>query len=567
VTADAAGTVQRVSQSATGSTYVVAAAGVFKDSALVVVQATGDSPCAGLPGVVTSMTVGQVITTSFIDGTICVRGGAGSEYVVSAFFNSLQPDAITAIDVLGSGVAAPSAWPPPLSTQSPFPSIVAAVPSRDEAVHDRLRRTERAQMTDRAAGARAWFGRRSRSADRSMIPATVTIGQILELNVNANDFCSNEEMRRGRVVAITDKAIVVADTGNPAGGFTDTEYRDLGLRFDTQIWATNTQNFGTPSDIDGNGKVVLFFTRAVNALTPTGSLSRVLGFFYSRDLLPKDSDEGLCPGSNVGEMMYLLVPDATVSKSQVASYNEGTMSHEFQHLINSSRRLYINTTEAPTEERWLNEGLSHIAEELNFYTSSGRGPRQNLSVQAGVAYPTYATFMKENVSRASAYMARNAEQSPIGDDDDDDDLSTRGAIWLYLRYIADHTAAANEKTFWFSLVNSATSGVANLDAAVHGDSKAYMWRWSLANLLDDRFTTEAQYQHPSWVMPGFTSIPNRPVMQTLDNGFTKSVVMNANGVSYFRFGVTGTNGEAYIAATSSGAPVPSTMLLSLIRTK
>jgi hypothetical protein len=566
VTADAAGTVQRASPSATGSTYVVVTAGAFKDSALVVVQGPGDPACAGLPGVVTSMTVGQVITTSFIDGTICVRGGG--EYVVSPFFNSLQPDAPTVIDVAGFGVSAPTAWPPPLSSQSPFASMRVAAPGRDETVHDRIRDSERAQMIDRAAGARAWLGRRGRSADRLMIPATVTVGQILELNVNANDFCSNEEMRRGRVVAITDKAIVVADTGNPTGGFTDTEYRDLGLRFDTQIWPTNTQNFGTPSDIDENGRVVLFFTRAVNALTPAGSLSRVLGFFYSRDLLPKESDEGACPGSNVGEMMYLLVPDATVSKSQVANYNEGTMSHEFQHLINSSRRLYINTADAPTEERWLNEGLSHIAEELNFYTSSGRGPRQNLTVQAGLAYPAYATFMAENVSRTAAYMARNAEQGPIGRDDDDDDLSTRGAAWLFLRYLADHTAAAHEQAFWFNLVNSSTSGVANLDAALHGDAKQYMWRWSIANLLDDRFATEAQYQHPSWVMPGFVSEGlGRPVKQTLDNGITKTVLMYANGVTYFRFGVAGANGEAYVAATSSGVPVPSTMLLSLIRTK
>jgi hypothetical protein len=571
-TADAAGTVQRVT-SGFGTTYVVVTAGAFKDSALVVVQGPNDSPCAGMPGVVTSMAVGQVVTASFIDGTICVRGGG--EYVVSPFFNSLQPDAFAAVDVIGFGVSAPSAWPPPLSGQSPFQSFVGASPGRDEAVHDRLRRTEHTQMNDRAAGARAWFGRRAPSAARSatMIPSTVTIGQILELNVNANDFCSNAEMRRGRVVAITEKAIVVADTGNPIGGFTDAEYRDIGLRFDAQIWTTNTENFGTPSDIDNNGRVVLFFTRAVNALTSRGSLSLVLGFFYSRDLLPLDSDEGACPGSNVGEMMYLLVPDPdgivsnARSKTQVTSYNDGTMSHEFQHLINASRRLYVNTADAPTEERWLNEGLSHIAEELNFYTSSGRAPRQNLSVTTALTYPSYATYMKENVARAATYMARNAEQSPIGENDDDDDLSTRGATWLFLRYIADHTAAANEKAFWFNLVNSTTSGVANLDAAVHGDAKAYMWRWSLANLLDDRFATDAPYQHPSWVMPGFTSLTNRPVMQTLDNAVTKSITMRANGVSYFRFGVAGANGEAYVAITSNGAPVPSSMLLSLVRTK
>ena len=39
----------------------------------------------------------------------------------------------------------------------------------------------------------------------------------------------------GKVVAITDKAIVVADTANPAGGFTDAEYRSIGVTFDTLV--------------------------------------------------------------------------------------------------------------------------------------------------------------------------------------------------------------------------------------------------------------------------------------------------------------------------------------------
>ena len=58
----------------------------------------------------------------------------------------------------------------------------------------------------------------------------------------------------------------------------------------------------------------LFFTRAVNELTPTGSQSVVGGFFYGRDLFPKQDSPQLgsgsgCPSSNVAEMFYLLVPD------------------------------------------------------------------------------------------------------------------------------------------------------------------------------------------------------------------------------------------------------------------
>src|SRR5436190_1747936 len=60
---------------------------------------------------------------------------------------------------------------------------------------------------------------------------------------------------------------------------------------------------------DGNGRAIPFFTRSVNKLSPAGSGEVVLGFYYGRDLLPKQGPLGSCPGSNEAEMFYLLVPD------------------------------------------------------------------------------------------------------------------------------------------------------------------------------------------------------------------------------------------------------------------
>src|SRR5207237_6983313 len=107
------------------------------------------------------------------------------------------------------------------------------------------------------------------------------------------------------------KAIVVADTGNPSGGYTDSEYASLGTTFDTLIDPLDRAAFGDPSDIDGNGRVVLFFTKTVNDLTPKGSSSYVGGYFYARDLFPTTgtADLDACPTSNVGEMFYIMVAD------------------------------------------------------------------------------------------------------------------------------------------------------------------------------------------------------------------------------------------------------------------
>ena len=54
------------------------------------------------------------------------------------------------------------------------------------------------------------------------------------------------------------------------------------------------------------------------------------------------------------------------SKQDVLDVTPGTLAHEYQHLINAGRRIYVNNAD-DFEEVWLNEGLSHIAEELLYY--------------------------------------------------------------------------------------------------------------------------------------------------------------------------------------------------------
>src|SRR5205823_6243099 len=129
------------------------------------------------------------------------------------------------------------------------------------------------------------------------------------------------------------------------------------------------------------------FTKEVNKLTPRGISGFIGGFFFERDLFPIADTPTLqgCAGSNVAEMFYVMVPDPTGvfadkrSKDDVLSNTIGTLAHEYQHLINAGRRLYVNNADA-FESVWLNEGLSHIAEELLYYRVVGRAPRQNIGI-------------------------------------------------------------------------------------------------------------------------------------------------------------------------------------------
>lgn len=271
-------------------------------------------------------------------------------------------------------------------------------------------------------------------------------------NVNSNQTCTNLDIRIPRVELQSAHLIIASDVNNPPNGFTMADYQYFADTFESLVWPVLTQNFGMPSDVDKNGKVIAFFTRAVNELTEPNSNSVVGGFFFGRDLFPKKDAPGFggCVGSNVGEMFYMLVPDPSGvvnqnqrTLAQVRATTVGVMGHEMQHLINSGRRLYVNTNARYPEVSYMEEGLSHIAEELLFYAAAERSPRSNFS-RATVPFSNPPTtpqaeallsYMRSNLSRLSTYLTSPHDDSPY---QSDDDLATRGASWSWLRYLADH---------------------------------------------------------------------------------------------------------------------------------
>jgi hypothetical protein len=444
-----------------------------------------------------------------------------------------------------------------------------------------MRARERAENALRVTRSGASGGARFDIARTSSAVTVPNVGDLLKLNTNAIDYCDNPDVRVGRVIAITDKAIVVADTANPLGGFTDAEYRSMGVTFDTLVDPVDRAAFGAVTDIDNNGHVVMFFTRAVNELTPAGASVSVLGFFYGRDLLPKTVAPGPCPGSNVGEMFYLMVPDTggvinsnRRSKAQVVSFSNGTVAHEYQHLINASRRLYVNNAGNVTEETWLDEGLAHVAEELNFYRAAGVSPRTNINA-APFGDPKFLaafnTFQLNNFRRYAAYLPSTTTQSPIGFDATDDDLATRGAIWDFLRYAADRVAPGQENAFWTKLVNSTTRGIANLTNALGAAPNGFFRDWAISVFMDDNaVNVDPRFQQPSWNMrsalPATTSLPFPLVTKILGDNSPIALTLAGNGVSFLRFSVP-SGQDAYLTVTSSGQPIPATVQLAVVRVK
>lgn len=366
---------------------------------------TGTIVTACNSGAAQTPAVGAVI--SAVPGTgICLGGGtSGAQYALVAF-NSNKDSVLASqatFSVRGGGITSvTTADIAPLSADaspgSPFALNVAQRDLRarfdrrlrELAIRDltaRIPQAQRAMLAANGDSSRARF---------NVIPKSVSLNQVLTLNAQGLSACSDQINIGARVVAISNTAIIVADTANPtADPLTTADYNSFAAKFDSFVNPLDVDNFGKPSDIDKNGKVVILFTKEVNRLTPANSDGSFIGgFFFERDLFPINSDPQLglqgCAGSNYGEMFYVLVPDPNGTqgpngspgvrhtKSQVLNGTIGTLAHEYQHLINAGRRLYVNN--APVfESVWLNEGLSHIAEELAFYkASNGLAPRQNM---------------------------------------------------------------------------------------------------------------------------------------------------------------------------------------------
>jgi hypothetical protein len=529
----------------------------------------------------------------------CVFLSEAGEYALVPFNSSTVYSSAATVNFTGSGVSTIST--PLTSITAGASPMLATVPSLSRlgssqpllpSFELQLRESERRVLTPLFPAARQWLANRRTGSGTGLRPSFSTvsnpwaIGDTVVLNTNTGnslaEACSTAVNRAGRVVAISNHAIVVADTANPTGGYTDTEYQSIAVQFDS-VFTMDSTAFGAPTDIDQNGHIVMFFTRAVNELTPPHASSVVGGFFYARDLFPKQDSPQLgvgsgCPTSNFAEMFYLLVPDPNgvvngnhFAKVAVSHLTVSTTAHEFQHLINGSRRLYINTSATDFEVVWLNEGLSHIAEELLFYQQSdGLHPRLDIdSTRFATDQKNFDALVNDqqaNFGRLEEYLSRPSTTSPYAPDDS---LWTRGATWSFLRYAADHRGSSDGDT-WQRLVNSTHTGLQNL-TDVFGASLMTMFRdWAIANIADD-VSSDAEFQHPSWnfrsdweFIFNHEATPQPPryplATVTVGDGSPLAVTLKGGSAAYVRFTVP----AGQVGSVTWGT-LPSTVSMSLVR--
>lgn len=540
-----------------------------------VVEVTANSTGGGSAVQTLSVTVTQMTCVSLSLGgvstsvtpvpkTFCLAGGAEYTLVTS---NVSSNSALT-VNLTGTGIVAVTGPPTPMSAE----------PRSSDFEWD-LRMREREEMPERLRSE----PRAMRVRGDAITPGVPSVGTVMDINVETDNSCSTNDIRKARVKVVGTHVIVMeeVDSGgvNPviSGGLTTADYQAFADEFDNVIRPAVNAAFGPPADIDSNSRVIVFFTSAVNQLTPNGG-TLVDGFFFSRDLSPAAQ----CATSNVGEMIYTLMADPTGSingnvrsVSFVKERTPRTIAHEIEHLINASRRMYVNTPFVALEEVWLDEGLAHVSEELVFYQKASLTPRSNLSAtEVGGAIDPFFQYAEPNFARLRAWLI-SPHTSGLAQTDNDD--ATRGAAWAFLRYASDRRGGT-ESTFWQGLVNTQQTGLTNLQTNLGTDPAPWFADFGMTTYSDDATTgVTSQFSHGSWNFrdlyanldydPGPAcscayELSTRNPSSGVTDGFTLTGIGSA---AFSRMGVAG-GGRAIIKARGAGnSQLPSTVQLRIFR--
>jgi hypothetical protein len=335
----------------------------------------------------------------------------------------------------------------------------------------------------RARATRASSAPMRRALDVAPPPA---IGSTLTINVPdlASD-CDHPVATTAVVKAISTHAIVLSDAASPAGGFDDTTFQAIADEFDTVIYPTVTDYFGTPSDFDGNGRILIYFTPFINKLSPLDPADGYIGgTFYAGDLTPKS----VCAASNDGEIFYAMTPDPNGTVGQpfaldmVRATVRGVLGHEFVHMINAGGRI---TRGAPFESLWLDEGLAHLAEHIvgRAYLHMSQDAALSIEQLRSMDESARFAFFNGNIINAALYMMRPDTIGPIADPSHvETNAAARGAIWSLLQYAGDQFAHGDRRTLIRNLVASPDTGVTNLveQVGVPLDTLLTHWHMTLA---------------------------------------------------------------------------------------
>jgi hypothetical protein len=464
---------RRLSRIGLCSLLVVAACSSDRTAPLT--PCTGDSPLLDLQ-------VGEYVAADPAASAGCLRFDMNSWGFDLEFL--LVPQAAT-----GTPGRKSSFWlrGATLPAGAPAPAVAApaAQPAPAERFHQFLRERERQLYLSTPPAAR-----------RYAAPPVALGPPVLGSKRTFNSVCDTIDCSKKVSVTATARKVglhiaIYVDDMAPPNGLTDADLTALSDEFDTRLYAIDTTAFGGfESDIDNNIVVIVLMTNQVNELVSASQCQNtgfVTGYFYGADLIPGQGNNGEIFYSIVADPAPATLPSCEHSVSQVKSLLPVTFVHEFQHMISFHQHT---SRDGDPEVLWLNEALSHFAEE-----------RAGRSFLPGDS-TTFCEYVKGDLSNAGKYFSDPVSHYLLATEGVGT-LAERGAMWLFLRYLVDQTAASTslpEDTITRRLVQTTLTGAANVEAVTGQSFAETVTRWALANYVSDLpgFTAPSELQYRTW---------------------------------------------------------------------
>lgn len=433
---------------ANGSAAITATIAGVAGSAAITVSLPQQQACAN--PITVSLSAGQAASFAGTDCIVLPSGSSGDRYrviVTRPTETGGSSDTTTAtLKVTGLGVtAAPptgvGALQAPLGPLD-FPGLAPAevrrairVAEATERFHAQLRAREEAML--RAGIGTLRLGRSpsratsAQLAERATSPAKITLDESTASN------CSTTVANKKTAILLheNDDLVVYQDSTQNATKPVSTALAQRLTDYYTSHGKKVIEDyFGKPSDINRDGKVLVFISPVV-----TGD---VAAFVWSGDFFTTAS----CAASNEREMMYFNADLILALGSGGSQQALETVVHEMKHVVSLYHRIAasLRIGSAQYHPTWIEEGTAEIAGEMSSrvaWASIG-GPAVNAQVTRQ-SFVNTGTITAENygvaikLARVAWYLSSQPNGLIVTPDGAQSGASVYGSGWLFHRWLGD----------------------------------------------------------------------------------------------------------------------------------
>ena len=425
------------------------------------------------------------VTVSGAEVGRCLKlPGGGARYLLVPNFASADTGPAPFGYTLGSTVTAP---PPAIAS--------FAADGRPETLQQQLDRNLRWQ--EHLLSGQGQAGALAIKSEIRPLEA-LTLNSTRSFKVLGNLEGTSFKTASARLKYIGQNVLLYVDVDAPSGGFSEQQLTNFGKTFDETLYEIGVRTFGSESDVDNNGHVIVLLTPKINELTPSTECSQgfVTGYFLGFDIVSRHTN------SNKGEVFFALVPDPNEqfgcrqTVGNVQYYVPTTFIHELQHMISFNQHVIVRGSS--DEDLWLNEGLSHMAEEMTARYYEDKCPPPQCRTNPQQVFPDSAgPYFVPNLRNAYDYLTSPSATS-VTTFSQFGRLSERGAAWLFLRWLGDHKG----DQIFGRLVQTSKTSVRNVEdkagesfASLFGDFSISLYTDSLVGVprtsvpVRYRFTT------------------------------------------------------------------------------